>query len=140
MKSINPYAKVHTQLLDHTSSSGVDNLFSTVKKELGTSADILMNNAGNGSHWSEFAHGNLGSWWADMEVFLKGPYLMSKAFIRSALEEKKESRATENGGRGVIVHISSIASYYSMKQLSSYQVAKIALNRLSESIRIGKSM
>lgn len=136
MKLINPYARVHTQLLDHTSTSAVDGLFSTVKRELGTSADILMNNAGNSSHFSEVAHGDVGSWWASMEALLKGPYLMSRAFIRSALEEKN---ATECGiGRGVIVHTSSLASYYSVGGCSAYQVAKIALNRLSEFIRIGK--
>lgn len=138
MKRINPHAKVHTQLLDHTCASSVDDLFSTVKRELGTSADILMNNASGVSHHSDVADGDVGSWWASMEALLKGPYLVSRAFIRSALEERKESKAAECGGRGVIVHSTSIASYWSVRQCSAYQVAKIALNRLSEFIRLGK--
>lgn len=129
VEAINPRAKVHTQLLNHTSPSGVDGLFSTVRTELGgTSADILMNNAGYSTHFSEVAGGDVGTWWESLEGLLKGPYLVSRAFIRSALEEKK---------RGVIVHTTSIASYYSVKECSAYQVAKIGLNRLSEFIRIG---
>ena len=66
-----------------------------------------------------------------MEVLLKGPYLMTRAFILSTLDAGKKG--------GVIIHTSSQGSYYSVKELAAYQVGKIGLNRLSEFVRFGKS-
>lgn len=128
VKSINPSARVYTQLLDHTSISDVENLFDTIKRELGgTSADILVNNAGITGHLSDIAHSNVEKWWSTVEVLLKGPYIMARAFIRSTLDA---------GKGGVIIHTSSIGSYYSVKELAAYQIGKIGLNRLSEFIRL----
>jgi len=63
-----------------------------------------------------------------LEVLLKGPYLMSREFIQSTL------KAGNRGG--AIVHTTSIGSYYSVMGFSAYQLGKIALNRLSEFIRL----
>jgi len=65
-----------------------------------------------------------------VEVLLKGPYIMARAYIQSTLDA---------GKGGVIIHTSSIGSYYSVKELAAYQIGKIALNRLSEFIRLGIS-
>lgn len=66
-----------------------------------------------------------------MEVLLKGPYLMARAFIKSTLDAGTKG--------GVIIHTSSVGSYYSVKELAAYQIGKIGLNRLSEFIRLGMS-
>lgn len=130
VKSINPSAQIFTQTLDHTKPAEVEALFSTVKKELSTSADILINNAGVAGPAVDIAHSDVDKWWEAVEILLKGPYLMSKSYIQSTLEAKKP---------GVIIHTSSIGSYWSVKTLGAYQIGKIGLNRLSEFIRIGKS-
>ena len=64
-----------------------------------------------------------------MEVLLKGPYMMSRAFIRSTLDAGKRG--------GIIIHTSSVGSYCTVKELAAYQVGKIGLNRLSEFICFG---
>jgi len=128
VKSINPSARVFTQLLDHTRTSDVESLFNTVKQELGgTSADILINNAGIAGHLSDIAHSDVDKWWNSVEVLLKGPYIMTRAFIQSTLNAGNKG--------GVVIHTSSVGSYYTVKELAAYQIGKIGLNRLSEFIR-----
>ena len=132
VKSINPSARVFTQLLDHTRTSDVESLFNTVKQELGgTSADILINNAGIAGHLSDIAHSDVDKWWNSVEVLLKGPYIMTRAFIQSTLNAGNKG--------GVVIHTSSVGSYYTVKELAAYQIGKIGLNRLSEFIRFGMS-
>ncbi|KAF8428214.1 hypothetical protein EV426DRAFT_714416 [Tirmania nivea] len=113
VKSINPAARVFTQLLDHTGISDVESLFGTVKK---------------GSVEPAQQSFDINKWWSSVEVLLKGPYIMTRAFIQSTLDAGKKG--------GVIIHTSSIGRYYSVKELAAYQVGKIGLNRLSEFIRI----
>ncbi|KAF8472702.1 hypothetical protein BDZ91DRAFT_652575 [Kalaharituber pfeilii] len=126
VKSINSSARVFTSLLDHTKLDQVEHLFEIVKKELGTSADILVNNAGIAGHLSDIAHSDPNKWWGSIEVLLKGPYLMSRVYIRSTLDAGNKG--------GIIIHTSSVGSYYTFKDLAAYQIAKISLNRLSEFI------
>ncbi|KAF8446877.1 hypothetical protein BDZ91DRAFT_768763 [Kalaharituber pfeilii] len=85
----------------------VEHLFEIVKKELGTSADILVNNAGIAGHLSDIAHSDPNKWWGSIEMLEQG---------------------------GIIIHTSSVGSYYTFKDLAAYQIAKISLNRLSEFI------
>lgn len=66
-----------------------------------------------------------------MEVLLKGPYIMTRAFIQSTLNAGNKG--------GVVIHTSSVGSYYTVKELAAYQIGKIGLNRLSEFIRFGMS-
>lgn len=109
--------------LDVTDQKSVEAAADQIKKEFG-GLDILINNAGYLEAWTPLAESDPSEWWKTFEVNVKGPYLLTRAFVPVLL-------GTE-GGLKTILNVSSIGAHVVMPGGSSYQTTKLALLRLTE--------
>ena len=78
--------------------------------------DILINNAGYLEHFKEVAEADVGEWWKSWEVNIKGPFLVTRAFLPLLLE-------SENGEK-IIVNVSSRGAHLLFPGCSGYQVSR----------------
>ncbi|PVH87543.1 putative short-chain type dehydrogenase [Cadophora sp. DSE1049] len=94
-----------------------------VEKEFGK-LDIVVNNAGILGAPSVIGDSNPDDWWEIMTTNLKGPYLVSRAFLPLLLK----------GGDKTIVTTSSVGAHLVGPGMSSYQTSKLAVMRLMQFI------
>ncbi|RMZ17240.1 hypothetical protein D0860_00646 [Hortaea werneckii] len=77
-------------------------------------------------------------WWRDLEVNLKGTYLVARRYIRALREYYGSTTAGNGHGRtegkveGRIINVSSNASWRYVPGRSSYAASKLAINSLTE--------
>lgn len=105
--------------------------------------DVLVNNAGASLSVGPVKDSDIDAWWKTFvsvlaspplllmaliqnvqEVNVKGPYIMSRAFLHQHTP----------GKAAAIVMTSSAGSYHMVPALSAYTVSKAALNRITEYI------
>ncbi|PNS18954.1 NADP-dependent 3-hydroxy acid dehydrogenase [Sphaceloma murrayae] len=86
--------------------------------------DILVNNAGYLESFRPIASSSSSDWWDVMTINLRGPYLLSRAFLPLLL-------STESGQK-TILNTSSIGALLIRPGASGYQTSKFALMRLTE--------
>lgn len=110
--------------LEVTDQKSVDAAAKEVTDAFGGRLDILVNNAGYLETWVPIAESDPDEWWRTWEVNLKGPYLVSRAFVPLLLN-------TSNGPK-TVVNISSVGAHRIMPGASAYQTSKFALLRLTE--------
>lgn len=104
--------------------AAVKDLFQSIATKYGH-ADVLINNAGVWtSGGASVADADVTQWWQDFEINLKGPFLMSQAFLKLLGEER----------RGTIVTMSTGIASMVGPGMSSYSVSKNASLRLMEYI------
>jgi 3-oxoacyl-[acyl-carrier protein] reductase len=110
---------------DVTSEKDVEQMVNEVISHWGT-VDILVNNAAGNFHPAPFQ----GTAWSkvqeDLDVIVKGAYLLSQAVIPEFLRK----------GGGNIINVSSIAAEVPPSGQVKYVVAKAALNGLSRSLAV----
>lgn len=100
--------------------------------------DILVSNAGTSGATETIADSEPDMWWRDMEVNLKGTYLVARGYIRALREYYGSAKAGEGeeGTRGKvegrIINVSSNASWRYVPGRSSYAASKLAINSLTE--------
>ncbi|KAK0120964.1 hypothetical protein ONS96_011159 [Cadophora gregata f. sp. sojae] len=94
-----------------------------VEKEFGK-LDIVVNNAGTIGTPAMVGESDPDDWWETMATNLKGPYLVSRAFLPLLLK----------GGDKTIVTTSSVGAHLVGPGLSSYQTSKLAVMRLMQFI------
>jgi NAD(P)-dependent dehydrogenase (short-subunit alcohol dehydrogenase family) len=127
--SINPNIRVHKQCVDVASSTDVAALASEVgAKE--THLDVLVNNAGHTAPYTMIGDSNPEEWWRTIEVNLKGPYLLTHAFLPMLLQ------TAEKTGNVHIVNMSSMGAHLVTPTASMYEVSKLALCRLTEHLNV----
>ena len=107
--------------LDVTSRESVDSAASGVAKEFGK-LDILVNNAAVIGNFRPVADSDPDDWWKTWTVNVRGPYLITRAFLPLMLR----------GGDKQIVNISSVGAHTRVPSMSSYQSSKLALLRFTE--------
>ena len=107
--------------LDVASRESIDSAASGVEKEFGK-LDILVNNAGIVGNILPVADSDPDDWWNTWTVNVRGPYLMTRAFLPLMLQ----------GGDKQIVNVSSVGAHLLNQGLSSYQSSKLALLRFTE--------
>ncbi|OBT61064.1 hypothetical protein VE03_09481 [Pseudogymnoascus sp. 23342-1-I1] len=88
--------------------------------------DILINNAGYLEKRAKIAESDASEWWKTWEVNVKGPYLMSRAFLPLLLQNKDSAR--------IIVNISSLGAHLLSPGASAYMSSKLAGLRFTEFI------
>jgi NAD(P)-dependent dehydrogenase (short-subunit alcohol dehydrogenase family) len=108
---------------DVTDESEVASLFSQVESQLGPPT-LLVNNAGTWHHAGPLEEADLGSWWGDVEVCLKGTFLCTRAVLPGMRKV----------GRGRIVNVSSYAGIAPRPYATAYAAAKAAVLRLTDSL------
>lgn len=85
--------------------------------------DILVNNAGYLEKRFKIAESDPEDWWKTWTINVKGPYLVSRAFLPQIIQK---------GGDKIIVNLSSIAVHLLSPGGSAYQTSKLALQRFTE--------
>ena len=106
---------------DVKSRESIDSAESVVEKEFGK-LDILVNNAGIVGNIQPVADSDPDDWWNTWTVNIRGPYLITRAFLPLMLR----------GGDKQIVNVSSVGAHLLNPGLSSYQTSKLALLRFTE--------
>ncbi|KAI7166247.1 hypothetical protein D0869_14216 [Hortaea werneckii] len=100
--------------------------------------DLLVSNAGTSGATETIADSEPKMWWRDMEVNLKGTYLVARGYIRALREyygsEKvaEGEEGTRGKAEGRIINVSSNASWRYVPGRSSYAASKLAINSLTE--------
>lgn len=116
-----PAPKILTLQFDVTSKASVDDAAAAVEKAFGR-LDIVINNAGIMGSFAPIAEGDPDKWWETWNVNLRGPYLVTRAFLPLLLK----------GGEKTIVTVSSVGAHLTTAGLSAYQTSKLAVLRLAE--------
>jgi NAD(P)-dependent dehydrogenase (short-subunit alcohol dehydrogenase family) len=83
--------------------------------------DIVINNAGLLTGYVSLLKSEPAKWWRDWEVNVKGPYLISRAFLPLVLK----------GGQKTFVVVSSVGAHFTLPGGSSYEGSKLAVLKLS---------
>lgn len=107
--------------LDVTDQKSVERAASDVEQQFGR-LDILVHNAGVLGTSNPIVDSDPENWWRTWNVNLRGPYLVTRAFLPLMLKE----------GDKQIVNVSSVGSHLTSPGLSSYQTSKLALLRFTE--------
>lgn len=110
--------------IDVSEQQSVDKIFESLVSSADI-PDVLVANAAI-STLAKIADSDPTSWWRAFEVNTFGSYLLARAYIRAV-------RATSKKG-GLIINVSSNASWGGLPGMSSYTGSKMALNKLTEYI------
>ena len=107
--------------LDVSSQESIDKAAATIGKESGK-LDIMINNAGVLGPPALIADSDPDQWWNDWIINVRGPYLMTRAFLPLMLK----------GGDKQIINICSAGAHCIFPSLSAYQPSKLAILRFTE--------
>ncbi|WP_031464331.1 oxidoreductase [Sciscionella sediminilitoris] len=120
-----PEADIGAQFIpaDLATKEGVAELGRSVLDRAG-GVDVLVNNAGAASAPAPTLDRSEESWQADLEMNLLSAVRLDRALVPGMVER----------GRGVVVHVSSIASRLPQRTEASYAAAKAALNTYSREL------
>ncbi|KAF2250365.1 NAD(P)-binding protein [Trematosphaeria pertusa] len=115
--------------LDVSDEDSVDEAFARVKEEVGK-IDILINAAGHLGDMSFLKDMSLSNFWTSVEINLKGPFLVSRAFLRSTIPTATAPKT--------LILLSSIVGGLPSPQFiagpQSYPISKIAEAKLAEAL------
>jgi len=111
--------------VDVTDRAGLGRAFQRVEAELGP-VDILVNNAGIANLSGGILHETAESWDAVIETQLNAVFLLSKLAAASMAAR----------GRGKIINLGSMYSYFGAGPIPSYSAAKGAIVQLTKSMAI----
>lgn len=107
--------------LDVAHEQSVENAAEEVDKAFGK-LDVIVNNAGILGHFGLIADSKPDQWGQVLDINLRGPYLVTRAFMPILLK----------GETKYIVNVTSVAAHLTNPTLSAYQVSKLGLLRLSQ--------
>jgi NAD(P)-dependent dehydrogenase (short-subunit alcohol dehydrogenase family) len=107
--------------LDIADPKSVEDAAAAVEKAFGR-CDIVVNNAGVIGDMVLIGDSNPDAWWRVLEVNLRGPYLISRAFLPLLLKT----------GDAYVVNISSVGAHLVGPTLSAYQISKLSVLRFSQ--------
>ena len=113
--------KVLQVKVDITSQESVDSSAKEVEKMLGQ-LDVLVHNAGIFGANAPITDSKPDIWWKTWELNVRGPYLVTRAFLPLLLKE----------GDKQIVYVTSVGAWLTNPGLSAYQPSKLALSRFTE--------
>jgi NAD(P)-dependent dehydrogenase (short-subunit alcohol dehydrogenase family) len=109
--------------LDVTDRAAVDDAVAQTKRDLGP-IDLVVNNAGTDRALSPLWEADPDEWWADVDVHLRGTFLVCHASLPGMLDRSS----------GRIVNVSSNAALRPSPYNSAYGAAKAAILNLTESL------
>ena len=109
-----PATKIHTYSADITDKNAVNNTFKDYSNAAGK-IDILVSNAAVGNTNPPIKDVDAESWFSDVETNIKGPLLLTQAFLSGYGKED-----------GIIINVTSGLSFLLGPGISSYAVSKEA--------------
>ncbi|KAJ4993587.1 short chain dehydrogenase reductase [Stagonosporopsis vannaccii] len=130
--AINASIRVHQQPVDVTSDSAVAALASQVAT-LESRLDILVNNAGYSAPWGALHESSTRDWWHGFQVNLKGPFLLTHAFLPLLTRTAQQQQT----GHVHVVNVASMGAHQVNAFASNYTISKLAVCRLTENIDVG---
>lgn len=130
VKELNKNVRVRKDTLDVTDNAAVKDLARRVDQEVGR-LDILIKNAGVVSPWESVGETNPSDYWQVLEVNLYGPLLFTHAFLPLLVKTAEAHSIHVN-----IINVTSIGAVTVVQGGSSYNLSKLALQKLSESIAL----
>jgi NAD(P)-dependent dehydrogenase (short-subunit alcohol dehydrogenase family) len=107
--------------LDITSQQSTEEAAKLVEKEFGK-LYILINNAGFIGGMKLIADTDPEVWWHTWNVNIRGPYLVTRAFLPLMLK----------GGDKTIISTCSVGAHLTSRTLSDYQPSKLAILRFTQ--------
>ncbi|KAJ4373565.1 hypothetical protein N0V86_007707 [Didymella sp. IMI 355093] len=130
IKAIRQGIRIHKHSVDVASESAVASLAEQIAREEDR-LDILINNAGYSARWIPLHSSEPSDWWRSFEVNLKGPYLLTQAFLPLLL------KTAEKTGHVDVINMASIGAHQVNALTSNYAISKLAVCRLTENINVG---
>lgn len=121
-----PAPRVVRVPLEVTEPASVDRAAAQLEAAFEGRLDILINNAGYLETAAPLAESDPDEWWKTMTINLRGPYLVTRALLPLLLRD----------GDRTIVNTSSIGAHRVRPGMSSYQISKLALLRLTEFLAV----
>ncbi|KAJ6116526.1 hypothetical protein N7512_006251 [Penicillium capsulatum] len=118
----NPAVRVLCIPLDVTDEHAVNTAFEEIHTKLGT-PHVLINNAGILAPPNTITGSNLDTWWAVHEVNIKGPFLVTRAFLH--LTGPHPERPT------TIINLTSSSSMGTPPGLSPYSMSKTTMYKFT---------
>ncbi|KGO72159.1 Short-chain dehydrogenase/reductase SDR [Penicillium italicum] len=117
-----PVPQIVVVSLDVTEEESVAAAAATINEAF-PRLDILINNAGCLERRATIADSDPEEWWRTWNVNVRGPYLVTRAFLPQILSK---------GGEKIVVNLSSVAVHFTAPGASAYQASKLALQRWTE--------
>lgn len=130
IKETNSAVTVKKEVLNVTDSAAVKSLAQRIEQDFHR-LDVLINNAGLSRPWEPTGETDPDDYWQVLEVNLHGPLLLTHAFL-PLLVATADKQATHVN----VINVTSIGAVTVSPGGSSYAVAKMALQRLSEFIGV----
>jgi NAD(P)-dependent dehydrogenase (short-subunit alcohol dehydrogenase family) len=118
-----PKSKVTYFTLDVTDEDGVNRAFSVIHTDIGA-VDVLVSNAGYLPDLGPVRESSLNDWWRGMEVNVRGPLILIKAFLELAAPNAALLNISSS-----VAHVSYYPGY------SSYASSKLAAAKAFEYIQ-----
>lgn len=113
--------KVLQVKIEITNQQSVESAAQQIEQTFGR-LDILVHNAGILGSPASIADSDPEAWWRTWEVNIRGPFLVTRAFLPLLLK----------AGDKQIVYVSSVGAWLQMPGLFAYQPSKLALLRFSD--------
>ncbi|KAJ4410147.1 hypothetical protein N0V91_002156 [Didymella pomorum] len=130
IKEANSAVNVQKETLNVTDGSAVKELAQKITNDFGR-LDILINNAGLSRPWEPVGETDPEDYWQVLEVNLHGPLLLTHAFLPLLVKTAETKKTHVN-----IINVTSIGAVTISPGGSSYAIAKMALQRLSEFVGV----
>ncbi|EDN99079.1 hypothetical protein SS1G_13939 [Sclerotinia sclerotiorum 1980 UF-70] len=125
LQPLSPQTKFLAVKVDIANEDDVKNLYTTVQKEFGRHADVLMNNAGFLESEQLIGETEPSRWWKILDINLKGLYQMTHHYIAS--------QPTPKTPTGTIINVSSLTAGLTISSgTSAYSISKLCDQRFSE--------
>ncbi|KAF1364433.1 putative oxidoreductase ucpA [Lizonia empirigonia] len=118
------------EVLSVTDGAAVKQLAEKVSKEQ-RRLDVLINNAGLSREWEPLAATDPEDYWQVLEVNVKGPLLLLHAFLPLLVDTAETQKSHVS-----VVNVTSTGSVTVSPGGSSYAIAKLALQRMSEFVGV----
>lgn len=126
VKEANSNVTVRKEVLSVTDATAVKSLAHRIEHDF-SRLDILINNAGLSRPWEPVGETDPGDYWQVLEVNLHGPLLVTHAFLPLLVKT-----AEKHGAHVNIINVTSVGAVTVFPGASSYGIAKMALQKLSE--------
>ena len=113
--------KILQVAIEVTSKKSVDGAVQQIERDFGR-LDVLIHNSDVLGSPAPIADSEPDDWWHIWEVNIRGPHLITRAFLPLLLK----------AGDKQIIYVSSVGAWLHMPGLSAYQPSKLALSRFTE--------
>ena len=124
VKSLSPSIQVFYRALDVRDAGAVEKFIGDSSRWSSGVIDVLCCNAGISPPLKPIVESDPDQWWMGLEVNLKGPYLFTR-YVLPIMQKQKH---------GCIILTASRAAVTVTEKASSYQISKLAVARLADSI------